>query len=130
MDIPSWFLQGTAPQWGVFIIVLLAFLRLIIPWREQNISSLQAMCKSLQERVDGLLTRLDECEIRCEQRDDTILGMKKQNVAQQIGFVRLLMRTLGQDNPELQHMLKTLETMEISLEQPIFLEGNKDEHKS
>lgn len=130
MDIPSWFLQGSAPQWGVFIVVVLAFLRLVIPYRQQNITSMENICKSLKAEVDGLRDRLDECEERCDKRDATILGMKKQATAQQIGFVRLLMRTLGQDNPELQHMLRTLEDMEKTLEQPIFLESNTNEHQS
>lgn len=121
--IPNWLITGTAPQWALLVLVSITLAKLTVPLRQQNITTLQSMCDALKERVDGLLARLDECEARCEQRDDIILGMKKQATAQQISFVRLLMTALGQDNPELQHMLTTLESMEKSLEQPIFLES-------
>lgn len=122
--IPEWFLQGTAPQWGVFILVLLAFLKLVIPWRQQNISSMENICKALKEEVDVLRQRLDECEVRCNQRDETILGMKKQSTAQQISFTRILLKALGQESPELQHMLTTLESIEKQLEPVQMIEGD------
>jgi hypothetical protein len=122
MEIPSWLIGGTAPQWGVFIVVLLAFLRLVIPYRQQNITTMENICKALQTDVNSLRERLDECEARCQTRDETILGMKKQSVTQQISFVRVLLNALGQDNPELRHMLSSLENLEKSMAgEPIFL---------
>lgn len=122
--IPSQFLTGTAPQWALLIIVVLALAKLVIPWKQQNYATMEGICRNLQSRVDELTKRLDECEDRCQHRDDTILGMKKQSVSNQIGFARLLMKALGQDNPELQHMLTTLEGLEKELDQPILIENS------
>jgi hypothetical protein len=120
----AWIFTGTAPQWGVFVVVCLAFLRLVIPWRQQNMSSMSAICDRLSKEVAELRKRLDDCEVRCENRDEIISGMQKQSVAQQIGFARILMKSLGQDNPELKAMMKTLEQLEKGLA-PVMLESER-----
>jgi hypothetical protein len=126
IEIPGWLLTGTVPQWGVFVVVLLAFLRLVIPWRQQNLDTMNNICNSLRGEVRELRERLDACEERCEKRDRTILGMRKQSIAQQIGFANILMNALGKESPELRQMIKTLEGLENSLsnEEPIFLESS------
>jgi hypothetical protein len=124
VEVLNWLYSGTAPQWGMFIVVVLAFAKLAIPWRGQNIASMERICQELKDQVATLTNRLDVCEETCRKRDDTILGMKKQAVAQQISFVRLLMKALGNNSDELQKMLQTLEQMEKSFEPAQLLEGD------
>lgn len=128
LSIPAWLATGTAPQWGMFVVVVLAFLKLVIPWRQQNISIDERTIRDLRAEVARLSAKLDECEENCRRRDEIVLGMKKQNIAQQISFTRILMNALGQESPELRNMLKSLESLEKQLEPVQLVEVNHEDH--
>jgi hypothetical protein len=121
MDIPiSWLTSGTPPQWGLFILGLIAFFRyVVLPWRQQNFDvdkELRIEVKDLRTEVKDFRQRLNHCEEQCEERDRKILGLQRQNVAQQIGFARVLMDKVGRDDPTISDMLHRLEREMMKLE--------------
>lgn len=114
-------MTGTIPQWGVLIVVSLAFIKMVLPWRQQHITTMDGICSTLREEIKEVKDRLNDCEEQCKRRDETILGMKRQSTTQQISFARILMKALGREVPELAQMLSTLESLERDLEKPVLL---------
>jgi len=129
-DLPSW--AGTVPQWAMLLVVIAAAIKLIIPWRQQvidkevtQVAAYAAECQSLRSEVRELSTELRDCEDRCDKEirglHEEILGLRKNQVQEQISLINVIMRSVN--NPELQSLMLMLESVQSSLKRK---EGAQD----
>lgn len=105
MNLPdlSTLATGSWPQWLLLLVVALGFIKWLIPWKHDEMRKMRA--------------ELKECEAECDRRlkkiEADLWGEKKQRVAEQISFINIILQSV--DAPELQTMLRTLESVEAHL---------------
>lgn len=104
---------GTIPQWLLLLIVVLGFIRWLVPWRHDEMRKLRAELKTCEE----------DCDRRLKQLEAEIWGEKRQRVAEQIAFINIILQSV--DAPELKTMLNSLESVQSQIRvQHIIENGN------
>lgn len=108
---------NTLAQVGTFALVLTAIIGAYVKLKDRGMSHAEVMCETLTSEVASLRKELHECEEKCRtdirKLHEEIFGMRKQNIAEQISFISILLRSV--DSPELQILLRSLENVQGSL---------------
>lgn len=118
------FAVGSLAQLGTFVTVLVGVGTLLLKFRGQTfdhvnnqVKQYEATCSRLREDVSELIEKLTACEKQCvkdkQELHEEMWGMRKQNLTEQISLINVIMRSV--DAPELQTMLRTLESVQIAL---------------
>lgn len=116
---------GSPAQIGTFVVVLVAALRLVIPWRKQTHETQGSMikqyaetCGMLRDEVKILSDKLFECEDKCDRDikklNETINGIQRQHTQEQISMINAIIHSV--DAPELKALLKTLQSVQVALQ--------------
>lgn len=94
---------GSWPQWLLLLVVALGFIKWLIPWRADEMRKL---------RIE-----LNECKSECAERlkklEEDLWGEKRQRVAEQIAFARIIMKSEGAPDPE--ELLRKLESAQAQI---------------
>jgi len=133
-DLPAWF--GSVPQWGMFILLLIAVVRTSPQWLESLIKAAQARRDRTQTRITELEKAVKECQDECAKQtqvlNDTIRdleeqmhGMRRQHIQEQISLVNAIIESV--DNPLLKKMLGALESVRQNLPVVAIDEGAEDD---
>lgn len=122
-DLPAWF--GTVPQWGMFLLLLIAVIRTSPQWLSTWASLKVARSNRNRERIIELEKQVHECQRECEEHKkylrEEINGLKQQRLAEQATIMRAILRM--SNDPEVERQLHLLETIQATLN-PI-LKGGK-----
>lgn len=139
-EVPQWLASGTAPQWGVFVVVLLALIRMSLPWRKLHIDAATQIRSELQARVKELKQdckdchhevavvraeadkAIQECRADCDKQTDALkealLQRDRQRIQEQISTISAIINAVG-DNPQLKTLLKTFESVQVAMKQNV-----------
>ena len=123
--MPDWL--GTIPQWGMFgalAAILIALIKLAPAWRQQTLDQKNKDTERddteqdrLREEIRVLREEFRECREECDAQThalhEEIWGMRKQNIAEQISLINIILNTV--DAPELKTLLHVLENVKSSL---------------
>lgn len=120
---------GTLAQLGTFGVVLVALIGAYVKLRDRGLTHAEVVCGQLTKQLSdykdqadatekNLRNLLKECEEECR-RDikklhEEIFGMRKNNIAEQIAFINIILDTT--DNPSLRTLRATLESISTKLE--------------
>lgn len=115
---------GTVPQWGMFLAVMLAFLKLAPVWRKQTfdqsnteIARAETLAATYRAEVQTLRKELRGCEEECAAElkalHEEMFSMRKSNIQEQISLVNVILRSV--DAPELKTLLAVLEQVKGTL---------------
>lgn len=132
---PEWI--GSPSQAGIFILVLIAFLRWSLPWRKMSLDEGKQIRQELREQITSVRDEHKVCEnnladarkeirvLRDEVNDleTRIHGLRRQHIQEQISTISSIINAVG-DNPQLTTLLKTFETVQRTLPE---LKGADDE---
>jgi len=121
-EVLKWATAGTPPQWGIFIMCLIAFLKFVLPWKQQEFDHHATYRKENKELMERVLKCERECEEHKKQLREEIFGLRKQHVQEQISFARAIIDSIP-DSPHLQALLRVLENGQRSLESVHELKG-------
>jgi hypothetical protein len=113
LDLPAWMLQylGTVPQWGMFFLLLIVFIRtspdIMKAWFEQA----KAKREQHGNRITELEAQVKECREECDKVHadyrKEILGLQAQSIQEQLSLVSIIMQTV--DNPMLHQLFEQLQ---------------------
>lgn len=139
-DLVSWTgALGTPAQIGSFVVLVLALLKISVPWRQQTIDKhereiarLLAGKTELKEEIKQLRA---DCDVETEGLKkeiqglkDQIHGMRDQRNAEQLAIIRGILETV--ESPELRKQLVMLESVGLALKAGYQeLPGVKDDAK-
>lgn len=108
---------GSVAQVGTFLAVVIALIGAYVKLRDRGMTHAEVMCGQLTTEVQTLRKELHQCEEDCREQikrlHEEIFGMRKQNIAEQISFINILMDSV--QSPELKIFRDTLERVQISL---------------
>jgi len=114
--IPDW--VGTAPQWGMFILLVIAFIRVSPEWLRILVEDQRAKRNRLGGRISELEAEIKRCHNECDQRiravQNELWGQRRQNIQAQISLVNTIIQTV--DAPELKKFLAVLENVQATLQ--------------
>lgn len=121
---------GSIAQVGTFGLVFIALVGAYVKLRDRGMTHAEVMCGQLTSNVQKLREELSACEEECRDQikklHEEIFGMRKQNIAEQISFINILMRSV--DSPELQVLRSTLEKVEGSLVRVREIQDEKEQN--
>jgi hypothetical protein len=100
MDFSS---LGTPLQGATFLVVLVAFIRFVVPWRADEMRKLRDELKRCEA----------DCAIAIKNLHLEVWGLRKQNIADQIALINVILNNVNA--PELKALLLTLESVQVHL---------------
>lgn len=107
---------GTVPQWGTFVIISLALIRMWPQMREMDYSEASKLRKELREMHGHLRKCEEECDIKCDKLQDEIYGMKAQRLQEQLAMLSAFPSQLM--TPAMMEMLDRLNLQQRDLQEP------------
>ncbi len=124
--LPSW--AGTLPQWGVFVLLLIAVVRTSPEWLNTWTRLRAERSNRLGKRILELEQQVKECQRECDEHKELLRrevhGLKTQRLAEQTTIMKAILRM--SNDPEVARQLTLLEAMSASLP-PIILEDEDGE---
>lgn len=110
---------GSIAQVGTFALVLIALIGAYVKLKDRGMTHAEVMCGRLSINVEQLRKELHDCEENCREDikklNEELFGMRRQNIAEQISFINVLLRSVN--SPDLHILLRTLENVQGSLVQ-------------
>jgi hypothetical protein len=101
-SMPSW--AGTIPQWGILLSFVFAV------WKISFADS-TAIRKELSKRIEELKADHSTCLTTLQHLQDSLNGMRKQRVSEQIAIMRAILKTV--EDPALRKQLEMLEALNL-----------------
>lgn len=111
--LPSW--AGTAPQWGMFIVLAIAMVRTSPAWVQAWSAWKIAASNRNRSRIRELEQQVHDCHKECETKIAVLTmelhSMRAQRNAEQLSIMRAIVRMSG--DPAVKQQLDLLEAIEI-----------------
>lgn len=131
--LPNW--VGSVPQWGMFILLLIAVVRTspqwLGVWSNMKLQASNRVATRITELESNLREahrdydeKIQKCRDDCDKQtkflqdeigdlEDAIAGMRKQHIQEQISLINTIIESV--DAPQLKLFLRTLETVQRNL---------------
>lgn len=114
-DLPVW--AGTVPQWGMFILLAIAVVRVSPQWLNSLLTATQNKRASQGQRITELEEAVKFCREECDRQTEMlhkeIHGLRRQHIQEQISLINTIIQSV--DAPQLKLFLRTLESVQRDL---------------
>lgn len=109
---------GWLPLWGIFGMVLIAFIKVWPQLKQQSIDERLSIKNGYIDRIKGLERDVKECRDQCDADtrqlnehitalQEELYGLRKQHIQEQISFINAITQSV--DAPQLKILLQALE---------------------
>lgn len=114
-DLPVW--AGTVPQWGMFVLLAIAVVRVSPQWLSSLLTATQNKRASQGKRITELEEAVRFCREECDRQTEILHnelhGMRRQHVQEQISLINTIIQSVNA--PQLKLFLRTLESVQRDL---------------
>lgn len=112
---PTW--AGSAPMWGMFILVAIITVRTSPQWLETWSRLKLARAQQVSTRISELEQQIDNCHAECAEQikklTDELHGERRARVQEQASLIMAILKSVK--SPELEQVLSTMESVQLAI---------------